>query len=524
MSAIMSPAVDWTGVDPSHVIVQTRQGRLRGRRADSGVLSFLGVPYAAPPFGPDRLRAPRPVESWHGVRDALAFGPEPPQPKLPEDVATAMGIWDPATPGEDCLNLNIWTPGPADKGLPVLVWLAVGMFEVGTGASYDGSRFARDGVVCVTVNSRVGPEGYLWLDDTIPNRGLLDQIAALEWVQDNIDVFGGDPTTVTIAGESAGAMSVGTLLSMPRAHGLFRRAIAQSGAAHRVIDPGSARRVSGELIGRLGVEPTLEAVASVSWDRLLAASMALKDEVGADPDPERWGLDVVASFLPWQPVVDGDVVPERPIDRIAAGSARDVDLIVGTNTEDWKLFRVLSGDIDRVTEEVLTGPVATNGSMTAEAYGLPTPSGLDAYRRMYPGASPGELLASIQTDWWCRIPAMRAADAHAGDPGATYMYEFGWPSPAFGGRLGACHALEIAFAFDTLDGGQGQMLGAMLGPEPPQALATEMHDAWVGFAATGDPGWPRYDLGRRATKRFGTPSTVLDDPRAAERAIWGGLM
>jgi carboxylesterase type B len=434
-------------------------------------------------------------------------------------------VWDPATPGEDCLNLNVWTPAPgAGSRLPVFVWIPVGMFEVCSGAAYDGSRFARDGVVCVTINCRVGPEGFLFTGDGTPNCGLLDQIAALEWVRDNIEAFGGDPSNVTIAGESAGAMSVGTLLSMPRAEGLFRRAIAQSGAAHRVIDTQTARKVSSELAGRLGIEPTADALAVVPWERLLAASMELKGDLMAHPDPERWGLDVVASVLPWQPVIDGDIVPARPIDRITAGAGRDVDVIVGSNTEDWRMFRVLGGDLERVTDEVLTGPVAVHGFLAAAAYGLPVEEGLAAYRAMYPGASPGVLLAAIETDWWCRIPGLRLAEAHAGARAGTWMYEFAWPSPAFGGLLGACHALEIPFAFDTLDLGPDQMLGPLLGPEPPQTLATEMHGAWVRFAANGDPGWPRYELERRATRRFDVESTVEDDPRAAERALWHAVL
>jgi para-nitrobenzyl esterase len=513
-----------TGIAPA--IVQTRSGGVRGEVVD-GIHVFRGIPYAAPPFGAGRLRPPRPAEPWSGVRDALEWGHEPPQPRMPagdtDDVAPL--VWDPAVPGEDCLNLNIWTPdlGAAAR-LPVLVWIPVGMFEVCSGASYDGSRFARDGVVCVTINTRVGSEGFLLLDDGTPNLGLLDQIAALEWVRDEIAAFGGDPANVTIAGESAGAMSIGTLLSMPRAAGLFCRAVMESGAAHRVIDTEAARRVARELARRLGVDPTTEAVAAISWQQLLGESMALKGDLLTDPDPERWGLDVIASFLPWQPVVDGDIVPVRPIDGIAAGAGRDVDVIAGSNTEDWRMFRVLGGDMQRVTEEVLTGPVAKHAYLTAAAYGLPVELAVSGYRAMYPSASPGELLAALQTDWWCRIPALRVAEAHAGGPAGTYMYEFAWPSPAFGGQLGACHALEIPFVFDTLDLGPRQLVGALLGPEPPQILATEMHDAWVRFATTGDPGWPRYDLERMATMRFATPSTVVDDPRAAERGLWHGVL
>ena len=210
-------------------VVRTRAGAVRGSTAD-GVNVFKGVPYAAPPFGVNRLLPPQPVAPWSGVCDALAFGPTPPKPAIPPQI-TAM-LPEQTFPGDDCLNLNIWS---ADLGAkqPVMVWIPGGMFEFGTAATawYDGSRFARDGVVCVTINYRIGAEGFLYLGEGNANRGLLDQIAALEWVRENIAAFGGDPGNVTIFGESAGAMSVSMLLAMPHAAGLFHRAIAQSGAA-----------------------------------------------------------------------------------------------------------------------------------------------------------------------------------------------------------------------------------------------------------------------------------------------------
>jgi carboxylesterase 2/para-nitrobenzyl esterase len=239
----------------------------------------------------------------------------------------------------------------------------------------------------------------------------------------------------------------------------------------------------------------------------------LRADLIAHPDPERWGSEVVTSMLPWQPVVDRTLLPARPIDRILAGAGAGVDLIVGTNTDECRLFLVLGGAIDRVTDEALAGAVA--------AYRLPVEATLAAYRAAHPGASPGDLLAAIQTDWYWRIPAIRLADAHARNArtSATYMYEFAWRSPQFDGRLGACHALEIAFVFDTLGNGTEPLLGAT----PPQLLADTMHAAWVAFAASGDCGWPRYDLGHRATMRFDTTSAVVDDPRSAERGLWEGV-
>src|SRR5579871_844800 len=234
-------------------VVQTRLGKLRGRVRE-GVAAFKGVPFAAPPFGANRMLPPRRVDCWDGVRDALAFGPKSPQPPYPPGVAEALQ--EAVGSGEDCLTLNIWTPDCGTAGQPVMVWIPGGMFEFhATGATplYDGSRFARDGVVCVTISYRVGAEGFLYLGDGVANLGLLDQIAALEWVQENIGAFGGDAGNVTIFGQSAGAISVATLLSMPRAKGLFRRAIVESGNAHNVTSPATAKRIGRRLAEKLGV-------------------------------------------------------------------------------------------------------------------------------------------------------------------------------------------------------------------------------------------------------------------------------
>ena len=377
-------------------VVTTVSGQLLGR-VEAGIHTFLGVPYAAAPFGPDRLRPPRPVEPWGGLRAAIAFGAEPPQLKPPADHPAAAMVWDPAEPGEDCLNLNVWTPDPGASGLPVMVWIPGGMFEVGTGATYDGSRFARDGIVCLTINYRVGPEGFLYLADGEANLGLQDQVAALEWVRENIAAFGGDPANVTIFGESAGAMSVGTLLAMPRAEGLFRRAICQSGAADRVIPAATALAIGRELAERLGIEATRDAFAAIAPDRLLFAAAELKGDLVAHPDPSRWSLEVIASMLPWQPVMDGDVIPGHPVELVAAGAAAGVDVMVGSNIDDWTLVVAANGSFGRVTDETLAGPVIVHGFETALAYGL-TAREVDAYRAAYPGAGPGQVLAAIETD------------------------------------------------------------------------------------------------------------------------------
>ncbi|KAH7232185.1 Alpha/Beta hydrolase protein [Fusarium redolens] len=510
MSKQSSSTQDCCDNQTSDPIVRTESGDVRGRTAD-GVHVFKGVPFAAPPFGPNYLRPPQAPESWGGVRDALEFGPKSPQ--VPYPMGIAEGLAELVGAGKDCLTLNVWTPSLGAAGRPVMAWIPGGMFEfhaTGAVAYYDGGRFARDGVVCVTISYRVGAQGFLYLADGVPNLGLLDQIAALEWVQKNITVFGGDPGKVTIFGESAGGMSVATLLAVPRAKGLFHRAMVQSGNSPKLNSTATGKRIGQQLAEILGIEGKWEAINATPSDRVLQAQATLRDDLLARPDPAFWD-EVALSYLPWAPIIDGDILPEHPIDAIRAGVAADIDLVVGSNTEETRLFLVSDGSIDRITEETL--------SAIAGAYGLPQ-EGLDAYRASHPGASAGELFSAIQTDWYWRIPAIRFADAHAKTARAsTYMYEFAWRSPQMGGRLGASHALEIAFVFDTL----GLGTEPLLGPTPPQDLADAMHRAWVAFATTGDPGWPKYDASRRSTMHFDIDSRAVDDPLDKELKLWDSV-
>jgi para-nitrobenzyl esterase len=491
--------------------VLTTSGAVRG--APSGpVVAFKGIPYAAPPFGELRFAAPAPPPRWDGVRDCTAYGPTAPKPPYPAPVDLLLP--EPVIPGEDVLNLNVWTQDPSAGGLPVLVWIHGGAFVNGSGAvpQYDGTAFARDGVVVVTINYRLGVDGFLHFDDGGPaNRGLLDQVAALEWVRDNIAAFGGDPAAVTIAGESAGAMSVTTLLSMPRAAGLFRRVVAQSGAGHHALTAATARRVAGYLAERLGVPPKREALAEVPIADLVAAQRALSEESALAPDPVRWG-EIAANAMVYEPVVDGDVLPALPITAIQAGAGAGIDLLTGTNTDEHTLFLVPNGLVDFVTEDLRGLAVA--------GYGLDVAEALGTYRALDPAATPGDLLVKIATDWFFRIPAIRLAEARAGGPGRTFLYEFAWPSPQFGGRLGACHALEIAFVFDTL---QTEGVEPLAGPAAPQDLADAMHAAWVRFVRDGDPGWPAYDPAARPVQVFGELSAVVPDPRGVQRALWDGI-
>ncbi len=491
-------------------VVTTRHGSVQGSVSD-GVAVFKGIPYAAPPFGPNRFQPPQPVQPWNGIRGALNYGPT--APKAPYFPPFDVLLPEVDIPGEDCLNLNIWTPELGSARLPVMVWIHGGAFLNGSGArpTYNGTRFAQHGVVCVTINYRLGADGFLYLGDNIANLGMLDQIAALTWVQENIEQFGGDPDNVTIFGESAGGMSVATLMAMPAAAGLFRRGIAQSGAGHHVFSPATAERVGRILAEKLGVEPTLQAISAVPISRLVQTQQALRVEMSTNPDPERWG-EALANGVPFLPVLDGESLPTRPIDAIAAGAGANIDVLVGTNADEFRLYVVPQGTINAVNEEMLRAAIA--------GYGMPLDETLATYRATRPNASPGDLLATLVTDWFFRIPAIRMAEVHSQQgTGGTYMYEFAWQSPSFDGRLGACHALDVPFVFDNLD---KKGYEAMAGTNPPQQLANAMHSAWVAFASSGNPGWPQYNLMQRATMRFDSTSQVVDDPRSEERRLWEG--
>jgi carboxylesterase type B len=297
------------------------------------------------------------------------------------------------------------------------------------------------------------------------------------------------------------------MLTMPLAKGLFRRAIVQSGNTPKVNSAGTAERIGRRLAEHLGVEAKREAIAAISPEKVLLGQSQLRNELLANPDPAFWG-EVALSFLPWAPTVDHQTIPEPPIERIIAGAGVDIDLLVGSNTEETRLFFVPGGAIDRISEVSLQA--------LAGAYGL-SREGLSAYRAAYPSASAGELFSAIQTDWYWRIPAVRMADAHARTArAATFMYEFAWRSPQLGGRLGAAHSMEIPFVFDTL----GLATEPLLGPSPPQSLAKEMPRAWVAFAVAGDCGWPRYDAGRRSTMRFDTAPEVVENPLGSKLAVW----
>lgn len=476
--------------------VRIPAGEIRGR-VDDGVAVFLGVPYAAPPVGEHRLGAPAAVAPWEGVRDALTLGPTTPAPGYPAEFSELLPA--PVVLGDDYLHVNVWAPDGA-RDRPVMVWIHGGAFVNGNNAvpNYDGTAFARDGVVLVAVNYRLGAEGFLHLPDAVPNRGLLDQVAALTWVRDAIAAFGGDPGNVTVFGESAGAMSIGALLAMPAACGLFHRAVLQSGAGHHALTAATASRVAGYAAQQLGTAPTRDALARVPAPDLLAVQTRLSAEAATAPDPGRWG-EIAANGMVFEPVVDGVVLPTLPIE---AADPPSVEVMIGWNRDEHRLFLVPGGRIDTITEPVLRSVVA--------AYGLPD-GAVDAYRVERPEATAGEVLCDVMSDFFFRIPAVRLAERVA----QAHVYEFDWATPVLGGRLGACHALELGFVFDTLEASRG-----LVGDSPPQGLADAMHRAWVAFATTGDPGWTAYGAARHVL-RFTADTAVTEvDPRAVTRELW----
>ncbi|UGT38952.1 carboxylesterase family protein [Nocardia yamanashiensis] len=482
--------------------VTVRQGTVRGRQ-HGDLLSFLGIPYAAPPFGENRMRPPEPAPAWTGVRDAGAYGPTVPK-------ADYVAGYVPFYPevriaGAECLNLNVHTRVDAD-GLPVLVWIHGGAFTNGSNSlpEYEGSAFARDGVVTVVINYRLGAEGFLYTGDEIADLGILDQIAALHWVRDNIAAFGGDPRRVTVAGQSAGAWSVNTLLAAPGAEGLFQQAISQSGGAHHHLPPEQSLAVTCELARLLGIEPEREAFAAVDPQLLAETCSSVITEIQTAPDPEKWG-ELALSQQPFVPTVDGVVLPRPTLDTIADGGRSGIKLLIGTTADEARAILVASGAMDFIDDAALAATIA--------GYGLPVPETLAAYRRDRPGATPGDLLSAVISDWYFRIPSIRVAEtAGAGD---TWLYRFDWASPT----IGSGHGVEIPFVFDTItDPG----LTPRLGPNPPQSVADVTHRAWVEFITHGDPGWPPYDTTARATALISDTVTVVADPAGHERILWEG--
>lgn len=484
---------------------------------------FRGVRFAQPPVGELRLRPPVAPEPGDDLVDATEFGPMASQP------AVGPGSYvpgDPTAQGEDCLSLNVWSPGCDGARRPVMVFVHGGAFLTGSGSSvmYRGELLARRGVVVVTFNYRLGVLGFLahpLLTDAtsggFANWGLMDQIAALWWVREHIAGFGGDPGNVTLFGESAGAMSIADLLGTPAARGLFRRAILESGACV-ALPPRPAARMAERLAAVLGVtEPSRAELVRVPVADIVAAQREVSDAVDQ-------GMGV-----PFPPVVDGALLARHPADEIAAGEARDVDLLVGTNRDEFKFFAFAGADVTSLgeagVEELVDRYLAGAGLGSA----VPKASEvLGCYRaaRSERGerTDPFELLCAVAGDWIFRVPALRLAEAHAAHSPATYAYLFDWESPFANGALGACHGLELPFVFGTVRNPVVALFSG--GDEGALALSDAMQAAWVAFASCGDPStsevgtWPRYEAARRATMVLGPHLRVVDAPYEPERGFW----
>ncbi|WP_346094091.1 carboxylesterase/lipase family protein [Streptomyces olivaceiscleroticus] len=506
-------------------LVTTAQGAVRGlRRGDTN--AFLNIPYAAAPRGTGRFAPPQPHEPWDGVRDATVPGPNAPQSerKLGNiDMSPYFGAgW---SRGEDYLTVNVFTPAVAEGDLPVMVFVHGGGFVAGStrSALYDGSAFARDGVVLVTLNYRLGIAGFLDLPGAPANRGLLDVVAALRWVKENIAAFGGDPHNVTLFGQSAGATIVGGVLATPEAAGLFRtpeatglfrapeatglfrRAIIQSGSGLGAFTSEQAARVTQAAAAALGIEPHVEAFAEISDERLVEAASCL---AGIDLQTATHH-DPLIELSPFSLVLD-----TQPAESVAAGHSADIDLLIGTNTEEGNLYLVPVGRYATSTAEDVDD---------AAARSHPEPALLvETYRTTRPEASFGELRSALMGDALFGAGSWALAGAHAAHSrSATYAYEFAWPSQALNGQLGATHAVELPFVFDLAHLPELHGPAALLGPDkPPTDLAARMHAAWVRFARTGNPGWAPYDTERRATMRIDAEWTQVDDPRSQERHAW----
>ena len=484
-------------------IVSTKLGDVRGTLAH-GVRQFLGIPYAAAPVGGSRFLAPTAHAPWADVRDATVPGPTPPQrirqiPGL--DVEPLIGSgW---VKGNDYLSLNIWAPEDAGTDAPVMVFIHGGAWLIGQkdAPGHNGQAFAQSGVICVAINYRLGIEGFLPIPGCPTNLGLRDQLFALQWVKDNIGAFGGDAENVTVFGESAGAMSIGALVTSPLAKGLFRRAIIQSGHGAMTRSVSVMQRLVVKMAKLLSVPATVAGFQSTTPEQGLdaiekvsapTARIDLRDENGREP---AFGL---SRFLP---VHGDDVVPLPPLEALKQGAGREIDILIGTNAEEMNLYFVPTG-VKRKLGQLLAWIVLRKSQPQArkvlKAYGLGQ------------GKPPGVALTEAMSDLVFRWPARRFAEEHRGQ---THLYELAWRSPLFDGELGACHGVEIPFVFKTLSTATGPK--GLVGTAPPKALAESIHAIWVGFAQDGSLPWKPFDRESRQVYELSTAAVHREAPMPA---------
>jgi len=475
---------------------RTEAGVVRGW-TEGGVLRFLSIPYAAPPVGENRFKEPQAVAPWAGERDATRAGPSAPHrikdfPAI--DVVPLIGTGSEG--GEDYLTLNIWAPEEV-SGRPVMVFIHGGGFVVGSKDApvSDGTEFARSGVVCVAINYRLGIEGWLPIPGAPTNLGLRDMIFALEWIQRNIPEFGGDPSNVTVFGESAGAMAIADLVASPLTNGLFKRAIIESGHGSMVREIPVAQRLVRKLAKILKVTPDVEGFRKVGFDSAWKAMEKVSRPLAVDLR-DADGHEPVFGISRFIPVYGDDVVPHKPLDALRDGVGKDVDVLIGTNAEEMNLYFVptkVRAKAPGLLLRWLLGKSHPKARHALEAYGWGK------------GRKAGHVFVEAMHDLVFRWPARRYAEEHQG---RTHFYDFDWKSPACGGELGACHGLELPFVFKTLPTATGPK--GFAGEAPPQELADRIHGLWVRFATDGTLPWPEFDRESRQVHLLGSDKTVSE--------------
>ncbi|MFE9635581.1 carboxylesterase/lipase family protein [Streptomyces sp. NPDC006463] len=498
--------------DEETTVADLPTGRLRGA-IEGGVAVFRAVPYAAPPVGDLRWRPARPHPGWSGTRDATADGPSAPQ-LYREGGDPVLGGHGSPPFDEDCLTLNVWTPAADDARRPVLVWIHGGGFVSGSGSlpGYSGETFARDGdLVVVSVNYRIGPLGYLYLDGPgeIGNPWLSDQLAALRWVKENIAALGGDPDSITIAGQSGGAVSTAALAGHPQAQGLIKRVVLQSPPFGLDLpDPDAYLDRTAAYLELAGAKDAAE-LRALPWPELIGAGAGLFAQT------MRWGYWPT----PFLPVVDGATLSRHPVEALLHGPATGIDVMIGWTREEANFGFALDEEYAAATREQVIGRLAeTFGAEAApEAYAV--------YERARPGARPADVLMDLITDELFRVPSVRLAEARAALGRPVWAYQFDLPTPAHGGRLGAAHCLELPFVFDNFDQWSHAPFLAGLAPAVRDGLAYAMHRAWIAFVRTGDPNhpdlprWEPYDTPKRTTMRFDSVITALGDLAGSSRLL-----
>lgn len=491
-------------------VVDTAHGPVRG--VDDGtVRSWKGIRYAAPPTGELRFRPPQPPRAWTDIHDAGAFGPCAPQTRHP-----AIHLGPDARTDEDCLSLNVWAPSDA-QGLPVLVWIHGGAYFRGASCQplYDGRALAAGGAVVVTVNYRIGVLGFVDFsslgDGFDSNVALRDMIAALEWVRDNVAAFGGDPGRVTLFGESAGGGAVTTLLTVPSARGLFHRAIAESSPATSVYNSERAATVAHRFLDLLGAQGDPGRLRSAAVDELIPAS----DELFARIPEESPGT------LAYAPIVDGDLLPDHPLDVFRRGEANPIPLVIGTNRDESSLFRMMKSPLMPIDPEVIRSMFA---EIAAEHPDLDPPD--EAHiEAAYAGLGKVGDSLGLTRDFAFRLPALWIAQAHAAP---TWLYRFDYATPMLELlRIGATHGVELPYVFGNIAHHPKDVTYLLGGLSTGRRISVRLQHRWLAFAAAGrpegrdgEPDWQPYDVGR-ATLVIDKHDRAVPDLDRSLRETWG---